>query len=192
MATILIRLLSKYPLLRLDFGLWYIWKGPVSLSRPVFSNRRRKPLKFERDNKFHSRAQTMKIGLSIQPRTRPSISTLRKYWNGGKDNSLLLNVRVNRWKHTLAIHSNKCPENEAGIRLVGISQVDKNTSCLLGCWMEVGCLVPLLACLCCTQLSGISGVSLVTLREPCGADYMGRCWGFPLGREGLLACHLRV
>ena len=64
MATILYRLLSEYPLLRLDFGLWYIWKGPVSLSRPVFSNRRRTPLKFERDNKFHSRAQTMKIGLS--------------------------------------------------------------------------------------------------------------------------------
>ena len=192
MATILYRLLSEYPLLRLDFGLWYIWKGPVSLSRPVFSNRRRKPLKFERDNKFHSRAQTMKIGLSIQPRTRPSISTLRKYWNGGKDNSLLLNVHVNRWKHTLAIHSNKFPMNEAGIRLVGISQVDKNTSCLLGCWMEVGWLVPLLACLWGTQLSGISGVSLLLLREPCGEGSMGRSWGFPLGWEGPLACQLRV
>ena len=30
------------------------------------------------------------------------------------------------------------PENEAWIRLVGISQVDKNTSCFLGVWMEVG------------------------------------------------------
>ena len=28
---------------------------------------------------------------------------------------------------------------------MGISQVDKNKSCLKGCWMEVGCLVPLLA-----------------------------------------------
>ena len=76
--------------------------------------------------------------LFFQPRTRPSISTLRTYWNGGKDDFLLLNVHVNRRNHTLAIHSNKFPENEAGIRLVGISQVDKNTSCLLGCWMEVG------------------------------------------------------
>ena len=181
MATILYRLLSEYPLLRLDFGLWYIWKGPVSLSRPVFSNRRRKPLKFERDNKFHSRAQTMKIGLSIQPRTRPSISILRKYWNGGKNNSLLLNIHVNRWKHTPAIHSMNFPENEAGICLVVITQVDKNTSCLLGCLMEVGWLVPLLAWLWGTQLSGISAVPLLLLREPCGEGYMCRSWGFPLG-----------
>ena len=76
--------------------------------------------------------------LCLQPRTRPSISTLRTYWNGGKDDSLLLNVHVNRGNHTLASHSNKFPENEAGIGLVDISQVDQNTSCLLGCWMEVG------------------------------------------------------
>ena len=76
--------------------------------------------------------------LCLQARTRPSISSLGKYLNGGKDDTLLLNVHVNRRNHTLAIHSNKCPENEAGIRLVGISQVDKNTSCLLGGWMEVG------------------------------------------------------
>ena len=63
----------------------------------------------------------------------------------GKDHSLLLNVHVDRGNHTLAIHSIKFPEKEAGICLVGISQVDKNTSCLLGCWMEVGGLVPLLA-----------------------------------------------
>ena len=86
----------------------------------------------------------------------------------GNDNSLLRNIHVNRWNHTLSIHSNKFPENEAGIWLVGISQVDKNTSCLLGCWMEVGWLVPQLACLWGTQLSGISGVSLLLLREPCG------------------------
>ena len=71
--------------------------------------------------------------LGLQRRTRPSISRLRKYWNGGKDNSLLLNIRVNRRNHTLAIHSNKFPENEAGIRLVVISQVDKYKSCLMGC-----------------------------------------------------------
>ena len=41
MAIILIRLLSKEPLLRLAFRLWYIWKGPVSLSLPVFCNRRK-------------------------------------------------------------------------------------------------------------------------------------------------------
>ena len=49
---------------------------------------------------------------------------------------------------------------------MGISQVDKHTSCLLGCWMEVGRLVSLLACLWGTQLSGISGVSLVTSVSP--------------------------
>ena len=38
-ATILIRLLSKYTLLRLAFVLWYICNGPVSLSLPLFSNR---------------------------------------------------------------------------------------------------------------------------------------------------------
>ena len=63
--------------------------------------------------------------LCLQPRTRPSISTLRKYSNGRKDDSLLLNVHVNRGNQTLAIHSNKFPENVAGICLVGISQVDK-------------------------------------------------------------------
>jgi len=64
MATTFIRLLSKYPLLRLDFGLWYIWKGPGISSFPVFSNSGKKPPKYERDDKFHSRAQTMKIGPS--------------------------------------------------------------------------------------------------------------------------------
>ena len=93
---------------------------------------------------------------------------------GGKDKSLLRNIHVNRCNHTLAIHSNKFPENEPGISLVGISQFDKKKSCLKGCWMEVGGLVPLLACLWGTQLSGIYGVSLLRLREPCGGGCLCR------------------
>ena len=76
---------------------------------------------------------------------------------------------------------------------MGISQVDKNKSCLKGCWMEVGCLVPLLA-VCgvhsCQEFKEsllLSSVSPV-VRAPLGQDLRFRSWtrgasGLPI--EGL-------
>ena len=68
----------------------------MSLSRPVFSNRRRKPLKFERDNKFHSRAQTMKKATLHSTKDEDLNIKPEEILEWGDDNSLLLKIHINR------------------------------------------------------------------------------------------------
>ena len=64
MDTILIRLLSNIngSGLLLDYDISE--KGPVGLALPVFSHTGKKPPKYDREDKSHSRAQTITIGPS--------------------------------------------------------------------------------------------------------------------------------
>jgi len=65
MATILIRLLSKYiATLQAWFWIMIHLRGTSELILPVFSTRGKKPPKYDRDDKSQSRAQSMKIGPS--------------------------------------------------------------------------------------------------------------------------------